>query len=147
MIRDDACLTSDRAVQCRHVGVAEDGLRAPAQRAPIDAVEDTHRTVSAAQTPDAINARVAQRVVEIGGTHLVLAGEIAGARQRMRRHDRLPAQITRVGDGTIEITGTTEWARWCHECNARPRCERRRCTPRKGCNRHARRSYRSRSSA
>jgi hypothetical protein len=88
---------------------------------------------------------VAQCTVEITRARVVISREISCARERMRRNDRLPAEGASIAHGAIEIIASTEWTRWCHQCDA--------CASREGwwhasrCNRHARRSRRSRLSA
>ena len=101
-----------------------------AERAPLDAIDDANRAVSATKTPHAIDARIAQRRVQIRCTRRIIAREVSGAREGMCRHDGLPSERARVRDRTLDVFASTEWTRRCHKRDARARRERRWGSPR-----------------
>src|SRR5690348_11608245 len=114
---------ADRGVKRRDIRVSDHRLRSTPQCCVIEAIEDAHRTVAAANAPDRIDAIVGNRGVEIGESLIVAAREIAIARQRMRARDWLPPQAARVLDRMSKIFFTAQRPRGCDESDARTCCD------------------------
>lgn len=75
----------------------------PAERIVVDRGEDPHGTVASAHAPDAVNAIVAQRGVEVAHPLLVGAGEVAVTREGVWRREWLPSERRGVVDGGLQF--------------------------------------------
>ena len=69
----------------------------------VDLIEHAHRTVSAANAPDAVDRTIRGEAVEIGESMFVAAGEISGALEHVVADDRLPAHSARVVACELEV--------------------------------------------
>jgi hypothetical protein len=104
----DAGADADGAVERGDVGVADDGFGFALQGVVVDGVEQAHGAVAAAEAPDGVDAIVAQRVVQIGETVRVAAGEVVGFFVGVSADHRLPAEGGGVGGGAIYVGGNSE---------------------------------------
>ena len=70
-------IAADRQVQRGDVAVADEWLGVVAQQLEIDAIEQTRRTVAAAQANDRIDFGVGERGMQVIESHIVAAGQVA----------------------------------------------------------------------
>ena len=98
-------------MQRRDVGEADERLRSARERGVVERVEEAHRAVAAARAPDRVDLRIAQRAIEVAQSFLVAAGEVAAARQNVRRDDGLPSHRLHVADRALEIGWSAQRSR------------------------------------
>ena len=91
---DHARPADDRRQQRRDVGVSDHRTRPPRERLEVDAVEDAGHAIAAANAPDGVDRRIAERRVEVGQARVVGAGEVAVVPAGVRAHDRFVIQRT-----------------------------------------------------
>src|SRR5258708_25129718 len=124
MIRDDVSTSAERCVQRRDVRVSDECLWVAAYRVEVHDPAGTRGAVAAAQTPDAIDALVAQRVVEVARALGVVSREVTGSRKRMLADDRLPSQRLRLRARNLQLACIAQWAGWRDQRDAGAAVER-----------------------
>ena len=85
------------------VGIAEQGLGVALQQIDRQSRQQSRRAVSSAQTPDAVDPVVLQRVDEIIATLTIVSGEISRASQRVLPHLHRPPQRLGRRHGALEL--------------------------------------------
>ena len=115
---DDARPADDRRQQRRDVGVSDDRARPPRERLEVDAVEDAGHAVAAANAPDGVDRRIAERRVEVGQPLVVGAGEVAVVTAGVRAHDRFVIQRTAERLGACYIVSFQQGSRRSHQRDA-----------------------------
>ena len=68
------------------VAVSAEPFRVPEQRTEINTVDNAHSAVTAANAPDGLHLRIANRPLETGSPLRISAGKLAATAEQMRRH-------------------------------------------------------------
>ena len=126
MIGHEVGARSDRGVQRGDVRVSDERFRMVAPRRVVEAVEQSHRAIAAANAPDGVDRIVGDEGVEVGASRLVGAGEIRVALEHVGADDRLPSQHSRIRNCALEIGIVAQRPRRCDERDTRACFERRR---------------------
>jgi len=100
---DERGTLPDGRVQRGDVGVSDERLGVALPRLKVDAVENAHRAVSAANAPDPVNGFVGSESVQIGDAMCVYAGEVAVALEHVRADHRFPLEPVHRGHRALEI--------------------------------------------
>src|SRR5262249_4251264 len=98
VIRDDPAAQRERRVERGDGGVSDDRFWSTRRGIVVDRVEDAHRAVPAAQTPDRVHIVVAQNTIEIRDALIVTSCEVALASERVLAYHRIPPERLDVAD-------------------------------------------------
>src|SRR5712671_2196652 len=96
MVGNEPALSLYRGVKRGDVRITDDGLGRDRQRLVVDSRKDANHSVAAAQTPKAVDFRVAQRGIDVAQSVTVVSGEISDLVARVREDDRLPTECARI---------------------------------------------------
>ncbi len=111
MITHEPCLLPSR-VQRGDVGEAEQRLGMRLEQCGAQPWEQPRRAVASAQTPDTVDAVVAECAKKVVAPLRVVAGEISCAGQGMRSDARLPTQRFSGGDRALQLVRPVQRPRW-----------------------------------